>query len=66
MQKANILDYDDFDYIHGFGMETKELYEKTFFSVVLETEFSKFQESFIKVIKPIQHFHPFIALFIYS
>ena len=62
-KEKNILDYDDFDYIHGFGMETKELYEKTFFSVVLETEFSKFQESFTeKVIKPIQHFHPFIVL----
>lgn len=62
-KKKVVLDYDDFKSVHGFGMETKELYEKTFFSIVAETEFSKHQKSITeKVLKPIMHCHPFIVL----
>jgi hypothetical protein len=57
------LDFEDFTSVHGFGMETKELYEQTFVSIVTETEFSQYQQSFTeKVIKPIQHNQPFILL----
>jgi len=58
-----VLDYHDFNSVHGFGMETKELYEKTYFSIVAETEFSQYQKSITeKIIKPIMHCHPFIVL----
>jgi hypothetical protein len=57
------LDFEDFTSVHGFGMETKELYEQTFVSIVTETEFSQYQQAFTeKVIKPIQHNQPFILL----
>jgi len=57
-----ILDYDNLHEVHGYGMETKELYEKTFFSIVTETEYSQHQQSITeKIIKPIMHCHPFIV-----
>jgi hypothetical protein len=62
-KKKVTLDYEDFNSVHGFGMETKELYENTYFSIVAETEFSEYQESITeKIIKPIMHCHPFIVL----
>ena len=62
-KKKVILDYEDFESVHGFGMETKELYENTFFSIVAETEFSKYQIAITeKVLKPIMHCHPFVVL----
>jgi len=57
------IDFDDLNSVHGYGMETKEIYENTFFSVVSETEFSKFTQSFTeKILKPIMHFHPFFLI----
>lgn len=62
-KNKSTLDYDDFFNVHGFGMETKELYEKTFFSIVSETEFSYYQQSLTeKSIKPIMHCHPFVIV----
>ena len=58
-----VLDKDDLSIVHGYGMETKELYEQTYFSIVSETEFTKFRQSFTeKILKPIQHFHPFVVI----
>jgi len=57
------LDFENLSEVHGYGMETKELYEKTFFSIVSETEFSVFVQSFTeKLIKPMMHFHPFFVI----
>ena len=62
-KKKVVLDYEDFETVHGFGMETKELYENTYFSIVAETEFSEYQKSITeKILKPIMHCHPFIVL----
>ena len=62
-KKKVTLDYDDFNSVHGFGMETKELYESTYFSIVAETEFSEYQQSITeKILKPIMHCHPFVVL----
>lgn len=59
----NILDKSELSKVHGYGMETKELYEETFFSIISETTFSKFTQSFTeKILKPIQHFHPFVLI----
>ena len=59
----NTLDKDELSQVHGYGMETKELYEQTFFSIVSETMFNKFTQSFTeKILKPIQHFHPFVLI----
>ena len=57
------LDFENLSEVHGYGMETKELYENTFFSVVSETEFNVFVQSFTeKLIKPMMHFHPFFVI----
>jgi hypothetical protein len=62
-KKKSILDFDDLSSVHGYGMETKELYEQTFFSIVSETEFNLFTQSFTeKIMKPIQHCHPFVLI----
>ena len=63
IRKKSILDFDELDKVHGYGMETKELYEQTFFSIVTETEYSYHQQSFTeKIIKPIMHCHPFVLI----
>ena len=61
--KKNTLDKGDLSLVHGYGMESKELYEQTFFSIVSETTFNKFTQSFTeKILKPIQHHHPFVLI----
>ena len=61
--EKNTLDKDELSTVHGYGMESRELYEQTFFSIVSETTFSKFTQSFTeKILKPIQHHHPFILI----
>lgn len=61
-EKKQTLDYENLEEVHGYGMETKELYERTYFSIVTETEFSRHQQSITeKIIKPIMHNHPFVV-----
>jgi len=62
-QNKKIVDYELTPYLSGFGNESKELYEKTFFSIVQETEFSVWQQAITeKVIQPIMHHHPFVLI----
>ena len=57
------LDFDNIDGVLGLGHETKELYEKTYFSIVTETMFlDDFGFVSEKVFKPILHLHPFVVL----
>lgn len=59
----SIVDYDSIDKLEGYGWETKEIYSKSYFSLVTETEFQD-DIWFIseKTIKPIMQYHPFIVV----
>ena len=62
-QDKKVVDYELTPYLSGFGNESKELYEKTFFSIVQETEFSVWQQaSTEKIMQPMMHCHPFIVI----
>ena len=57
------LDYNDLDSVWGLSFETKELYEKTFFSVVSESLFFEYGNYISeKTLKPIMHYHPFVMV----
>ena len=57
------LDYNKLSNVIGLGYETKELYERTYFSIVTETLFDD-DEWFIseKTYKPIIQLHPFVIV----
>jgi hypothetical protein len=61
--KKRVVDYEDFQSIWGFAFETKDIYEKTYFSIVPETLFYE-TGTYIseKTLKPIAHLHPFILV----
>lgn len=61
--KKRVVDYDDFQSIWGFAFETKDIYEKTYFSIVPETLFYE-MGTYIseKTLKPIAHLHPFVMV----
>jgi len=62
-QNKKVADYDLVPYLSGFGNESKELYEQTFFTIVQETEFSIWQQaSTEKILQPILHTHPFVVV----
>ena len=62
-QNKKVVDYELTPYLSGFGNESKELYENTFFSIVQETEFSIYQQcSTEKIMQPIMHCHPFVVI----
>jgi hypothetical protein len=57
-----ILDYEDFNTLEGFQYETPEHYQKTFFSIVTETNFYNNKKITEKTFKPLCHYHMFIVL----
>jgi hypothetical protein len=61
--KKSVVDYDDLESVWGFAFETKDIYEKTYFSIVPETLFYE-MGTYIseKTLKPIAHLHPFVML----
>ncbi len=61
--KKRVVDYDDLDSVWGFAFETKDIYEKTYFSIVAETLFYE-MGTYIseKTLKPIAHLHPFVLV----
>ena len=61
--KKSTVDFEDLDRVIGLGYESKEIYEKTYFSIVTETLFVE-QEKFVseKTYKPILHYHPFVIV----
>ena len=62
-QNKKVVDYELTPYLSGFGNESKELYQQTFFSIVQETEFSLWQQaSTEKIIQPMMHCHPFVVI----
>lgn len=62
-QHKKIADYELLPYLSGLGRESKQLYEQTFFTIVQETMFSVWEQSFTeKVLQPIAHFHPFLVI----
>jgi hypothetical protein len=57
------IDYDSLHDVIGYGHESEDIYNRTYFSIVTETEF--FEESYFlseKSIKPIMHLHPFVIV----
>ncbi len=57
------IDYDSLHDVIGNGYESEDIYKRTYFSIVTETEF--FEESYFlseKSIKPIMHLHPFVIV----
>ena len=59
----SVVDYDNISVLEGYGWETKEIYNKSYFSIITETEFQDdiwFLSE--KTIKPIMHYHPFIVV----
>ena len=61
--KKRVLDYEDFESIWGFAFETKDIYEKTYFSIVPETLFYEIGVYISeKALKPIAHLHPFVMV----
>jgi hypothetical protein len=57
------IDYDSLHDVIGYGHESEDIYKRTYFSIVTETEF--FEESYFlseKSIKPIMHLHPFVIV----
>jgi hypothetical protein len=59
----SVVDYDNIAVLEGYGWETKEIYNKSYFSIITETEFQD-DVWFLseKTIKPIMHYHPFIVV----
>jgi hypothetical protein len=58
-----VVDYEDFESIWGFAFETKDIYEKTYFSIVPETLFYEIGVYISeKALKPIAHLHPFVMV----
>ena len=61
--KKRVVDYDDLESIWGFAFETKDIYEKTYFSIVPETLFYEMGTYLSeKAFKPIAHLHPFVMM----
>lgn len=61
--KKRVVDYDDLESIWGFAFETKDIYEKTYFSIVPETLFYELGTYISeKTLKPIAHLHPFVIV----
>jgi len=61
--QKRIVDYDSIESLEGYGWETKDIYTKSYFSIVTETEFQD-NIRFIseKTIKPIMQYHPFVLV----
>ena len=61
--KKRTVDYDDINSVWGFAFESKEIYEKTYFSIVAETLFYEVGNYISeKTFKPIAHLHPFVIV----
>ena len=58
---AKFIDIDNIEYVNGYGFEFKQVYMKSYFTIVTETYF--FEPYYYvseKTFKPIAHMHPFI------
>jgi len=58
---AKFIDINNLENITGYGSEFKEVYAKSYFTIVIETYF--FEQYYYvseKTFKPIAHMHPFI------
>lgn len=62
-RKKQTVDYDDVESVWGFGHESKDDYQNTYFSVVSETLFYEWATYISeKTFKPFAHCHPFVMV----
>ena len=62
-RKKQTVDYDDVESVWGFGHESKDDYQNTYFSIVSETLFYEWATYISeKTFKPFAHCHPFVMV----